>query len=534
MINQCELEVMQSSSNAYYEPYSATTNLNYDRLKVEIMKHMSALFQTKEINHNNHNTHNKNVDDSTSRVFWKIVSDFASYAVMNDSKMYNVYLPALFNEIVDQNSDQWYPLHWAAACRDTSLEDFKLIAVECVRLKGNGNSAFESPITKRTPLHLASVIFNPNISIVKCINTIFPRMSRCLCIDGQLPLHYAAQYSNSITMIQELLQAYPDACKIQDIRGNTPLHLACINTSLEASFILDLLIQTCPAAVRIMDFSGKLPIHIITQNHNPAHDITSNIWINLLKSLLTSYPESAGILSIDDGFTPLHLAIKKDNYYSLEAVNIILSTNSLSATVPSHEGELPLHTSCNSLKSNKEYHTEDIISSLLSIYPEAASKIDLSGRYPLHNAAIRGFSKSIIQKLVDSYPAVLTTIASHDGTPIICSAAQTDVEIIKYLYLRCPAALHIQDGFGHSALHRAAASGYFEVLKLFYSYDPDAISYTCHNGVTPLFSLIFMGRGDVNDPMTDYAACFRFLLKNFPQAANMKCTTGDTPYTLCD
>lgn len=51
-----------------------------------------------------------------------------------------------------------------------------------------------------------------------------PRACDCL---NRTPLHVAAGIGASDEVVEELCTAYPEACKIQDEDGKTPLHFAC-------------------------------------------------------------------------------------------------------------------------------------------------------------------------------------------------------------------------------------------------------------------------------------------------------------------
>ena len=82
-----------------------------------------------------------------------------------------------------------------------------------------------------TLLH-ACVRFDPPISVLKKMITMYPRALMCEDCLGRTPLHVAAGSGSSPLIIRLLTVNYPAACNVQDEDGRTPLLFAC-DTSCE-------------------------------------------------------------------------------------------------------------------------------------------------------------------------------------------------------------------------------------------------------------------------------------------------------------
>ena len=91
---------------------------------------------------------------------------------------------------------------------------------------------------------------------------------------GSLPLHMACRFrypneQQQLDVIQNIIEAYPDAVQCHDMWGNLPLHDACdVNSSsniIPPIEIIILLIQIYPESVRIKNMDGNLPLHLIAR-----------------------------------------------------------------------------------------------------------------------------------------------------------------------------------------------------------------------------------------------------------------------------
>lgn len=84
---------------------------------------------------------------------------------------------------------------------------------------------------------------------------------------GLNPLSVLVLGSNpSVTAVQALLDASPQAVSDQDVHGDTPLHLAaCTNCSVD---VVQMLLDACPTVVSMKNHEGLMPLHVACRYAN--------------------------------------------------------------------------------------------------------------------------------------------------------------------------------------------------------------------------------------------------------------------------
>lgn len=164
----------------------------------------------------------------------------------------------------------------------------------------------------RLPLHMAVFLpfcsassFSSRLELVKYLTDAYPPALQVQDKEGNLPLHYATMLHGS-DMIQVLLKADPDACKMRNSRDRYPLHLLCDRYLDDdgAAFIHQDDVQACvdafPSALQGLDRFGRTPLHLAC---NAEH-----LWRwDILNVLIQGYPPA---LLMKDKIrkTPLELA----------------------------------------------------------------------------------------------------------------------------------------------------------------------------------------------------------------------------------
>jgi len=122
---------------------------------------------------------------------------------------------------------------------------------------------------------------------------------------GKTPLHMLIEYVRSkhtnmrTASIYTLLNAYPQAARITDKLGNTPLHYCCYPQTNYDAF--ELLLQHSLDALPITNIMGRTPLHCAAMADAP---------VSVIDALITSYPNALAVLDID-GNSPLHLACQE-------------------------------------------------------------------------------------------------------------------------------------------------------------------------------------------------------------------------------
>ena len=80
------------------------------------------------------------------------------------------------------------------------------------------------------------------------------------------PLHHACRSNQSESIINILINIYPEASQIRDNYGNYPLQAACLNKSFSES-VIKLLIATYPDALRMVDERGLDALYYLLENY---------------------------------------------------------------------------------------------------------------------------------------------------------------------------------------------------------------------------------------------------------------------------
>ena len=146
---------------------------------------------------------------------------------------------------------------------------------------------------KMTPLHVALNCSRlPSVGLVEALLT-HSGTNACHLKDssGRLPLHIAAEKGASESLLQVLVEAYPDSCYRRTDVGDLPLHLLVRSGSANQSSV-ELLLRPIMESNTICTYGGNkelgvnLPLHIAAA-YNCSFDV--------LQNLLTSYSEAASI-----------------------------------------------------------------------------------------------------------------------------------------------------------------------------------------------------------------------------------------------
>ncbi|CAJ1966497.1 unnamed protein product [Cylindrotheca closterium] len=118
-----------------------------------------------------------------------------------------------------------------------------------------------------------------------------------------LPLHEVLKQPHpSWTVINLLLNMYPEGIAKKGYQGNLPLHYACSNETISIE-ILQGLLEAYPTATRLRNDEDSLPIHLACQHLSELDSILA---------ILQTHPEGA-YLRDADGFTALDYASASSN-----------------------------------------------------------------------------------------------------------------------------------------------------------------------------------------------------------------------------
>jgi len=197
--------------------------------------------------------------------------------------------------------------------------------------------------------------------------------------------------------VERVLSSWIGAAEIQDAkRGNTPLHLQCMNSQRSAHEV-SCFVRMCPQAASILNLEGQSPLHVAC---------ISNAMLPVLKLLVSADPSM--ILQRDrSGTTPaaLHWKAYSSSIHGIAALDAAL--RGVGSDIPGHferfwskmafllgKGYAYQHNTLNnSLIIHAIIAAEDIppdsnvLSLALKLCPDWALQKDSSGNSPLHVAA---------------------------------------------------------------------------------------------------------------------------------------------------
>eukprot|EP01031_Cornospumella_fuschlensis_P028697 gene28697-34645_t len=207
-------------------------------------------------------------DPSRARVFWGAVSTIAEIGIDTTTGHVDKRHPGASHLLRAFPNDQrasdgrgWLPLHWAAVIDQAEVNDVRNVAKAdpLATVKG-----YSLPVSAN-PGHLIAAVRHPNMEVVRCLYDFYPRMAASKDFEGDLPLHYAARYSESVEMIQFLLQANPAATKAKGESNLVPLQCALYNQSPARLHIVTCLLDADPSAAQVVNPNGDTALHLAVE-----------------------------------------------------------------------------------------------------------------------------------------------------------------------------------------------------------------------------------------------------------------------------
>lgn len=425
-------------------------------------------------------------DPSRARIFWGAVSTIAEIGIDQATGHVDKRHPgashllrAFPNEQKATDGRGWLPLHWAAATDNVDVKDILSIARAdpLATVKG-----CNQPISAN-PGHLIAAVRHPNMEVVRCLYNFYPRMANAKDNEGDLPLHYAARYSESTEMIQFLLQANPSATKVKGEGNLVPLHNALFNESNRRVHIVKCLLDADPSAAKVVNSDGDTSFHIALDQECNA---------DIIDQLIKAFPE--GLLTPNDiGYLPLHAAcFTKDVPRTKENVDLLLSAKPEAAQCPSVSGHLPAHIAA-------EHSIQEVLHSLLNVFPQA-----------IHHQCFD----------------------DNNNTPLLKAVAGSNEDTVAYICKYYPEAVNISNTLNMNPMHLACEGESLTLLQMLHDACPVNGLKPDHDGRLPLHVFI-QAHPDIRNEVSPEADCFRLLLKNYPEAVLVEDSQHETPLSLC-
>ncbi len=207
-----------------------------------------------------------------------------------------------------------------------------------------------------------------------------------------LPLHAACLMGAPLLLVEDLIQAYPDAVRKKTLQGKLPLHLAC--ESLVDHRVIQLLLDHYQDAMYVKNFEGDTPIDI-AEKVDPCPE-KENI-IEIFTVMMEKDEEKIVFVP-----TKLYSLIQKKKWD--DAVRRVLEAPDEALTWVGANPKktnvkcLPLHIAC-ALRAPLI-----VIAVLVQSYADSVKKTTSTGKLPLHVACEKGADHRVISFLIHSWP----------------------------------------------------------------------------------------------------------------------------------
>jgi ankyrin repeat protein len=330
------------------------------------------------------------------------------------------------------------------------------------------------------------------VHLLRLLHKVNPTFATEVDEAGRCPLHCAAETSESVEVIEYLLCLNPNAVNMQTTASkSTPLHiLASRDLFLTQTLMIRPLVipDGCRDSLSLEDTLGKLPLHIACGKRDVS--------IGIVRLLLCYCPNSAW---------------KADNQQCY----------------PLH------HLSTWRPPASEVDEVSDMISFLMSLYPDAVQQKDVRGFLPLHLASAVG-CLSIVQRIYSAYPAAIEVTTVGNQTALHSAALphsisdfliadHLELPTLEFLHSQYPDAATRSIIFDYTLLHLVLMYD-LETVQLVYSWHPEAIAVMDDFGMLPLHYLI-QEYSDKQDSLD----ILRFLLRHYPAGASVRNKRGETP-----
>jgi hypothetical protein len=175
-------------------------------------------------------------------------------------------------------------------------------------LKANPQAAkYRGPASGSNILHRACWSSLPSelcIGIVKLVLALHKDAVREADEEDQLPVHYAAEYSN-IEVVEFLLGLYPEAAGVVTSNGHNLLHLAVGDGASSAVPKVQYLCSRYPAMIQQFDGEGEMPVHK-TRRYEVAEVLYEAAGIEQFRTPIAAPTADTNVF---DGYLSLHLII---------------------------------------------------------------------------------------------------------------------------------------------------------------------------------------------------------------------------------
>ena len=293
--------------------------------------------------------------------------------------------------------DQCLPIHYAVGYGHKSMKFCKLLVEaypESIRIKSGAGSL---PIHEACMYNRAEIVDYLLQTDPKSIN-IRDNGFNYRGGGGCLPIHLAEDGET----IRVLLKHDPDAASRTNTDGRLLLHLICGKNSISLS-VVEALFDAYPEAIGCLDQEGKTPVDLarddtiyLTQTYSVPRRNHNVSVVNFFEKQLVIARQAKDIQQMttpdENGYLPLHRALLQGDA-SLGSIKLITRGNLSAMQVAVGQNRLlPIHIACRN-------STAGIVQFLMEEAPNTMHVCDANKDYPLHYAC-RAANLNVIRYLV--------------------------------------------------------------------------------------------------------------------------------------
>ena len=282
------------------------------------------------------------VETTKQRVFWKTIHEIAvqqlhdakdenKFSAVNSRSATKMLLKAFPDKDKKTDGRLWLPMHFAFVVPNVDFKDIRVLFASTPKSITTLTSiSIANRLTdfSVTPCHIAVLVNPPNLALIDHLKLFDRNFGGLLASDGSTPLHFAAETSNSVVLIQKLIQFYPQALLMRNHDGDIPLCCVAKNVSIEAPEILKALIHAAPHTISL-EHNGTLPLTRFLDNDVAVDKAIKEETVLIL---LEAFPDAVNIPDVN-GWLPIHTAADR---CSVDILRIITEANpqNLSSTIP--------------------------------------------------------------------------------------------------------------------------------------------------------------------------------------------------------
>ena len=339
------------------------------------------------------------LDNVKLSIFWKTIREIGDLEINDGTEATNAAVCHILSDFPDESRKtdgrMWQPMHFAMSIPDIDLDEIQILYDNYPESISQGCD----PEWNYTPCHLAMMTTDTNMDLIETLKDFDPSFGVRQTIEDSTPLHLAAEFSNSISVIQELIREFPAALTMRDAYQRMPVACAFQNNSADALDIFRILIAAAPQTAREPDNKGRFLLHQCL-NSGSKENLDSEEMVSIT---LEAFPDAVNIAD-NDGWLPIHLAALTCR--RAEVFNMILEVNPAHLYANHPEWGTVAHVA---VSGYSLWQSFDKLKYIHSIQPQLLLSLDQNNCTPL----------AIAVKYRSKDPRQIAEIASMEPTAAI-------------------------------------------------------------------------------------------------------------------